>query len=108
MSSTSKQPPLQERPANLHQRVTSSPDDEEFDPLVETLGDCKRLYAKLERNQILQDIRSEFRANRDLQDPSKVMQAVEVAQRSLEQLQAYTGLDRGSHDWQVSLKGACD
>lgn len=48
MSSTSKQPPLQERPANLHQRVTSSPDDEEFDPLVETLGDCKRLYAKLE------------------------------------------------------------
>ena len=48
MSSTSNQPPFQERPANLHQRVTSSPNDEDFDPLVETLGDCKRLYAKLE------------------------------------------------------------
>lgn len=65
-------------------------------------------FPSIKRNQILQDIRSEFRANRDLRDPSKVMQAVEVAQRSLEQLQAYTGLDRGSHDWQVSLKGACD
>jgi hypothetical protein len=44
-----QQPPFPgEKPANLHQRITTSADDEDFDPLVEGLGDCKRLYAQLE------------------------------------------------------------
>jgi hypothetical protein len=45
----SQQPPfLAEKPANLHQRLTTAADDEEYDPLVEGLGDCKKLYAQLE------------------------------------------------------------
>lgn len=38
-----------EKPANLHQRLTTSADDEEVDPLVEQLGGgCGKLYAQLE------------------------------------------------------------
>ena len=42
-------PDLSQKPENLHQRITTSADDEELDPLVENLGDgCGRLYARLE------------------------------------------------------------
>jgi hypothetical protein len=62
----------------------------------------------LQRNQILEDIRAEFRANRSLTDPAKLRHAKEVALRSLEQLEAYTGMSKAGPEWQVSLKGACE
>lgn len=48
MSDPQKPPFPGEKPANLHQRITTSPDDDEEDPLLEGLGDCKRIYAQLE------------------------------------------------------------
>lgn len=62
----------------------------------------------MQRHQILQDIKAEFRDNRALTDPRRVAEAHQVALRSLEQLQAYSGMDTQSTDWQVSLKGACE
>lgn len=39
----------EEKPAKLHQRITSSPEDDEYDPLLEGLGDgCAKVYAQLE------------------------------------------------------------
>lgn len=62
----------------------------------------------MQRGQILEDIKAEFRANRALTDTAAVAEARRSAIRSLEQLQAYAGIDATNDEWQLSLKGACD
>lgn len=43
----------------------------------------------------------------NLTDPAVIETKRKLAVSSLEQLEAYTRMDKRSPDWQVSLKGAC-
>jgi hypothetical protein len=43
-----------------------------------------------------------------LSDPEQIRREMQVGIRSLEQLQAYAGMDSGSgREWEVNLKGSC-
>lgn len=43
-----------------------------------------------------------------LTDAKEIQTKRKLAVDSLEQLEAYTNVDKKSQDWQVSLKGSCN
>lgn len=63
-------------------------------------------FPSIKRDGILSDIRIEFRANRDLTDPTKLQQARKVAVDGLHMMEQYTNLDPKAKEWEVHLKGA--
>lgn len=67
------------------------------------LWNAKRFPSK-KRDSILQDIRIEFREKASLSNPDAVAHAIEVAVRGLGTMQKYTGLDKKSKDWKVTLE----
>lgn len=62
-------------------------------------------FPSIKREQVLAEIKQEFHKNKDLTDPSRVEKEIQLALRSLEQLEAYTGINRKESDWDVSLRG---
>ena len=67
-----------------------------------------KVFPSIKRNAIIEEIRLEFRINSSETDSEKIKQQIKVAVRSLEQMESLTKLDKGSLDWSVNLKGACD
>jgi hypothetical protein len=65
-------------------------------------------FPSIKRDKILNDIRLEFRENKNLSDAREIHEKVKVAIRSLDQLVAYTSRDTKSTEWSVNLKGSCD
>lgn len=65
-------------------------------------------FPSIKREKIVNDIRLEFRENRNLSDAGEINEKVKVAIRSLDQLVAYTSRDAKSTEWSVNLKGSCD
>ena len=66
-------------------------------------------FPSIKRNDIIQDIKVEFREHKELSDPAVVKQKVAVARRSLEELESYVSMDSTSGgDWSKTLKGSCE
>lgn len=63
-------------------------------------------FPSIKRDGILQDIRIEFRANKQLTDPDKLQHARKVAVEGLQMMEQYTSLDPKSKEWEIHLKGA--
>ncbi|KAA6423586.1 MAG: hypothetical protein FRX49_06646 [Trebouxia sp. A1-2] len=61
-------------------------------------------FPSIKRNQILEDIKTEFHANKAMSNKEEIAKARQVAISSLQQLRDYVGLG-GSGDGQVQLKG---
>ncbi|DBB12959.1 hypothetical protein WJX82_008990 [Trebouxia sp. C0006] len=61
-------------------------------------------FPSIKRQQILEDIKIEFHANKAMSNKEEVAKARQVAVSSLQQLRDYVGLG-GSGDGQVQLKG---
>lgn len=61
-------------------------------------------FPSVKRSAIIQDIKLEFREKASLTDPAKVQHAIDVAMQGLGTMQKYTGLDKKSKSWRVSLE----
>lgn len=64
-------------------------------------------FPSIKREGILKDIRTEFRANRQMTDEAKLQHARKVAVEGLQMMEQYTNLDPKSKEWEIHLKGAC-
>ncbi|KAL3150380.1 hypothetical protein ABBQ32_000219 [Trebouxia sp. C0010 RCD-2024] len=62
-------------------------------------------FPSIKRNQILADIKTEFHANKVMQNSDEIAKARQVAASSLRQLHDYVGLGDSSADGQVELRG---
>ena len=65
-------------------------------------------FPSIKRDSLIGDIKAEFRDHRAETDAEAVRQHMAVGIRSLEQLEAYSGMDKHASDWAVYLKGSCD
>ena len=63
-----------------------------------------KIFPSRNRDKIVQEIRNEFRANAKLQDELKIKECIELAERGLTQLTAYTRLREEQGDWSVDLE----
>lgn len=57
---------------------------------------------------IVEEIKTEFREGRHLTDEKEITRRIQVARDGLDRLNAFSNMDRGSNNWQVSLKGPFD
>ncbi len=64
-------------------------------------------FPSVKKDGIVQDIRHEFRVNKDLADPDKLQHARKIAVDGLRHMEMYTKLDPKSQEWEVHLLGAC-
>ncbi|KAG2500716.1 hypothetical protein HYH03_001481 [Edaphochlamys debaryana] len=69
-----------------------------------------KFFPSKKRDSIIREIKSEFRANKDLADPTRLSQCLTLAQRGLADLRSYLPEARGDAggggDIQISLRGA--
>ena len=67
-------------------------------------------FPSIKRPQVISDIKQEFREHKALTDPARIAKEIAIAERSLDQLQAYLprNLRTPDQDWEVSLKGPLD
>jgi len=66
-------------------------------------------FPSIKRNDIIRDIKVEFREHKKLQDPALVKEKIAVARRSLEELESYISMDSTSDgNWTKTLKGSCE
>lgn len=66
-----------------------------------------RNFPSIKKDAIIDEIKSEFRENKQLTDEAKIKEKMEVAVRGLEELEIYTKLDKKSKEWTVHLRGMC-
>lgn len=66
-----------------------------------------RSFPSIKRKGLIQDIKDEFRDNKNLKDPAKVTMARKQAIDGLIQLEQYSSLDKKGSDWDIQLRGAC-
>lgn len=62
-------------------------------------------FPSIKRDQILQDIKTEFHENKMMRNEEEVAKARQVAASSLQQLQDYVGMGGSSADGEVQLRG---
>lgn len=62
-------------------------------------------FPSIKRNLILEDIKTEFHANKVMRNDEETAKARQVAASSLQQLHDYVGLGGSSNDDQVQLRG---
>lgn len=60
-------------------------------------------YPSIKREAIIQDIRTEFRENRSLEDPEKIAVQHNLATQGLEQLKMFTELNPMKANWSVDV-----
>jgi LYR motif-containing protein 4 len=63
-------------------------------------------FPSVKKAGIIREIRTEFRANKDLTDPLQIQHCRAVAERGLSDMQAYGGAVQ-SQNFDLHLKGAC-
>ena len=61
-------------------------------------------FPSMKRDQLVADIRAEWREGAALVSPPAVAAAVETAVRGLETLRKYTSLDPRANEWEVTLE----
>ncbi len=64
-------------------------------------------FPSIKRDSIIRDIKTEFREHRALTDDSVIQQRIQVARRSLEDLESYVGMSKGGSDISHTLRGSC-
>ena len=64
-------------------------------------------FPSIKRDSIIRDIKTEFREHRALTDEAVIQQRIQVAQRSLEDLESYAGMSKGGPDISHTLRGSC-
>jgi len=64
-------------------------------------------FPSIKRDSIIQDIKAEFREHRALTDDAVIQQRIQVARRSLEDLESYVGMSSGGPDISHTLRGSC-
>ena len=62
-----------------------------------------RAYPSIKREQVIQDVRLEFRQNKNVTDESAVNALLDKAEHSLGVLRRYQMLDKSSSDWTIQL-----
>lgn len=72
--------------------------------LYRSIIDAARRFPSIKRNELVEEIRIEFRANKTLTDQKELDLALEKAMRGLSQLQKYTALRPGAAEWVVDLE----
>jgi hypothetical protein len=65
-------------------------------------------FPSVKRNAILRDIKAEFREHKELADPATVQEKIQVAQRSLEELESYVGMAKDGAEISKTLRGSCE
>lgn len=65
-------------------------------------------FPSVKRDAVIQDIKAEFRDHAVLTDVETIRHHMQVGIRSLEQLEAYSGMMGRAADWSLYLKGSCD
>mmetsp|Transcript_15265 Transcript_15265/g.51776 ORF Transcript_15265/g.51776 Transcript_15265/m.51776 type:complete len:102 (+) Transcript_15265:107-412(+) len=63
-----------------------------------------RRFPSRNRASILEEIKTEFRENRGITDPTVLRDKRWLAEKGLTQLRMYTGLDKRSDHWSVALE----
>ena len=66
-----------------------------------------RSFPSIKKDSIIEEIKTEFRMNKDLKDEAKIKEKMQVAVRGLEELELYTKLDKKSEEWTLHLRGMC-
>jgi hypothetical protein len=65
-------------------------------------------FPSVKRNDIIRDIKVEFRENKGLTDEAVIRDKVAVAARGAEELESYVSMESQEADsWQKTLKGSC-
>ena len=60
-------------------------------------------FPSIKRDALVENIKLEFRENRDLEDGAELQQKLDVASKGLQQLRSYTGLDSDQPNWSVKM-----
>ncbi|KAA0171953.1 hypothetical protein FNF28_00270 [Cafeteria roenbergensis] len=63
-----------------------------------------RSFPSIKREELFQDIRTEFREKASLDDPEKIAHAVEVAMRGIATMRKYTGVESKGARWTLDLE----
>jgi cytochrome c oxidase assembly factor 4 len=63
-----------------------------------------RAFPSIKRDKLVEEIRTEFRANANEADGPRMQEQLGVAYKGLEQLSMYSGLKSNRGDWAVSLE----
>lgn len=66
-----------------------------------------QVFPSIKRESIVNEIKTEFRSNKDLKDEAQINEKLQIAVRGLEELERYTSLDPKSQEWTIHLKGMC-
>eukprot|EP00884_Botryococcus_braunii_P020885 jgi/Botrbrau1/7480/Bobra.0095s0018.1 len=66
-----------------------------------------KVFPSTKRAAVLEEIKSEFHANKGLKDVDAVRKRLQVAVQGLRQLEDFSGLSRRADEWEVSLRGPC-
>lgn len=64
-------------------------------------------FPSIKRDSIIRDIKAEFREHQGLTDTSIIEQRIQVAKRSLEELESYASMSKGGSDISHTLRGSC-
>ncbi|KAI8113280.1 hypothetical protein M9435_003284 [Picochlorum sp. BPE23] len=65
-------------------------------------------FPSIKRDDIIKDIKVEFRENRNIADSHEREEKIRIAQRSLEELESYVEMHQSSDTWTKTLKGSCE
>lgn len=63
-----------------------------------------KVFPSRNQKMIYDEIRTEFRENKNLTDMEKITKCVSVAQKGLQQLAMYTDLPKNASKWSVDLE----
>ena len=63
-----------------------------------------RVFPSKGRDELVENVRAEFRQNATATDPTFIDQEITRAKEGLRDLQAYTGMVSGRGDWSIQLK----
>lgn len=64
-------------------------------------------FPSVKRDNVIRDIKLEFRENKHLEDPNIIEEKIRIAQRGLEELESYSQMGSSS-EWTKMLKGSCE
>lgn len=64
---------------------------------------CAKTYPSIKRDQVISNIRAEFRINKAVSDQVQLDQLLDKAEHGLGVLRRYRALDQEASDWQIQL-----
>lgn len=65
-------------------------------------------FPSIRRDNIIEEIKVEFHANKGLTDKGKIQERTRAALNGLEQLAQYAGMEEKEYNWDLYLRGGCE